>query len=284
MKLGYSAWSMPRLPVDEQIRIVKETGFAGIELICIERSTTDVDALNQAERRRIRSLLDASGLELPALHASVNPIDPDPEVAARNQARLRRSVDLSVDLAGPADPPAIVLMGYGSPDSYESDRERLAEIFRSLAEYGDDRGVNLALELHVGQAIDRPERARWLLDAVDHSRFRLNLDTSHLDVMGYSVADSIRPLVAYAVHTHVKDQRGRWPNHEYLIPGEGGYDYVTYFREMVRGGYTGFITTEMSVMVQRRASYDPVAAARQTSEVLRRAARDADVDLIQGGR
>ncbi len=78
MKLGYSSWSMPTLSVDEQIRTTAEIGFQGIELICIERSSTDVDKLDPAERRRIRKLLDASGLELPALHASVNPIDPDP--------------------------------------------------------------------------------------------------------------------------------------------------------------------------------------------------------------
>lgn len=277
MKLGYSSWSMPTLTVDEQIRIVKETGFTGIELICIERSTTDLDRLDAAERRRIRGLLDASGLDLPALHASVNPIDARPEIAARNQDRLRRSIDLAADLAGPEGPPAIVLMAYGTPDSYEADRTRLADFFRGLAEYGEQRGVNLALELHVGQAIDRPERALWLLDAVGHPRFRLNLDTSHLDVMGYSIADSVRPLVAYAVHTHVKDQRGRYPNHAYLIPGEGDYDYVTYLKEMAAGGYQGYITTEMSVMVQRRPDYDPVAAARQTYAVLSRASREAGV-------
>ena len=55
MKLGYSAWGMPMLPVDEQIRAVAEIGYTGIELICIERSSTDLEKLDSAERRRIRS-------------------------------------------------------------------------------------------------------------------------------------------------------------------------------------------------------------------------------------
>lgn len=277
MKLGYSAWSMPTLSVDEQIQIVRDAGFAGIELICIERSSTNLDLLDARERRRIRGLLDASGLQLPALHASVNPIDPDAERAARNVDRLRRSIDLAVDLAGSEQPPAIVLMGYGTPESYPEDRDRLADIFRDLAEYAAPRDVNLAFELHVGQAVDRPERALWLLEEVGHPRFRLNLDTSHLDVMGYGIAESIRPLVGYAVHTHVKDQRGRYPNHAYLIPGEGDYDYVEYLREMQQGGYRGFITTEMSVMVQRRPDYDPVDAARQTYRTLSSAFQQAGI-------
>ena len=279
MKLGYSAWGMPMLPVDEQIRVVAETGFQGIELICIQRSTTDVDTLDAAERRRIRRLLDAAGLELPALHASVNPIDPDADVATRNVARLRRSIDLAVDLAGPEGPPAIVLMGYGRPETYEKDRERLAQALRDLAEYGRQRAVTLALELHVGQAIDRPERVLWLLEKVDHPHFRLNLDTSHLDVMGYSIAESVRPLVEYAVHTHVKDQRGRFPSHEFLTPGDGDYDYVTYLQEMTRGGYTGFITGEISVMVQRKPGYDPVETARKTYATLSRAFKDAGLSM-----
>jgi len=279
MKLGYSSWSMPTLSVDEQIRTTAEIGFQGIELICIERSSTDVDKLDPAERRRIRKLLDASGLELPALHASVNPIDPDPSVAARNVARLRRSIDLAADIADPTGPPAIVLMGYGRPETYEQDRERLASIFRDLAEYGRERGVKLGLELHVGQAIDRPERVLWLLEHVDHPNFRLNLDTSHLDVMGYSIAESVRPLVAYAVHTHVKDQRGRYPNHEYLTPGDGDYDYVTYLKEMDAGGYRGFITGEISLMVQRKPGYDPVATARQTYRVLSKAFVEAGLTI-----
>ncbi|MGH2459940.1 MAG: sugar phosphate isomerase/epimerase family protein [Chloroflexota bacterium] len=279
MKLGYSSWSMPMLSVDEQIRATAEIGFQGIELICIERSSTDVDTLDPAERRRIRKLLDASGLALPALHASVNPIDPDPAVAAKNIARLRRSIDLAVDIADPSGPPAIVLMGYGRPETYEQDRGRLVAIFRELAEYGDGRGVKLALELHVGQAIDRPERVLWLLEHIDHPGFRLNLDTSHLDVMGYSVADSVRPLVGYAVHTHVKDQRGRYPNHEYLTPGDGDYDYVTYLKEMATGGYRGFVTGEISLMVQRKPGYDPVATARQTYQTLAKAFTEAGLPL-----
>lgn len=279
MKLGYSSWSMPTLSVDEQIRTTAEIGFQGIELICIERSSTDVDTLDPAERRRIRKLLDASGLELPALHASVNPIDSDQSVAANNIARLRRSIDLAVDLADPTGPPAIVLMGYGRPETYEQDRERLVSIFRDLAEYGSGRGVSLAIELHVGQAIDRPERVLWLLEQIDHPNFRLNLDTSHLDVMGYSIADSIRPLVAYAVHTHVKDQRGRYPSHEYLTPGDGDYDYVTYLKEMAAGGYRGFITGEISLMVQRKPGYDPVATAKQTYQTLARAFSEASLQI-----
>jgi hypothetical protein len=37
---------------------------------------------------------------------------------------------------------------------------------------------------------------------------------------------------------------------------------------MARVGYTGHITAEISLMVQRRPGYDPLAAAAQTYKVM----------------
>jgi sugar phosphate isomerase/epimerase len=279
MKLGYSAWSMPTMPVDEQIRHVSVIGFQGIELICIPGSSTDVDKLDADERKRIWQRLDRARIALPSIAGHANPIEPDPAKLAVNLARIRAAFDLAADLADPSGPPCVVLMGYGAPDSYESDRELLAERFHGLAEDAKLRGVTIALEFHVGQAIDRPERILWLVERVNHPNFRLNLDTSHLDVMGYSIADSIRPLAKYSVHTHVKDQRGRYPDHEFLTPGDGSYDYVTYFRELAAAGYDGFVTTEISLMVQRKPGYDPVGAAWKSFDTMTTAAWEAGVQL-----
>jgi sugar phosphate isomerase/epimerase len=259
---------MRTLPVDDQIRIVSSLGYRGIELVCIPDSTTDVAALDGAERRRIRGLLDAAGLQLPSIAGHADVLEPDSERLAANLGRVRAAFDLAADLAGPEGPPCVVLMGYGQPESYELQRETIAERFSGLAEDAARRGVAIGFEFHVGQAIDRPERIHWLLDRVNHPSFKLNLDVSHLDVMGYSISDSVRGLVEHSVHTHVKDQRGRYPNHEYLTPGEGDYDYVTYLREMRDGGYRGFITVEISVFVQRKPGYDPVEVAARSYRVL----------------
>src|SRR5690606_17804226 len=113
------------------------------------------------ERRRIRQLLNDSGLTLTAIAGHGNPLEPDPEVRAANERRVRAAIDLSVDLAGAEGPVPVVAMGYGKPEQYETHREVLAERFRELAEYAKQRGVVLALEPHVGQAIDLPERVVW---------------------------------------------------------------------------------------------------------------------------
>jgi sugar phosphate isomerase/epimerase len=85
------------------------------------------------------------------------------------------------------------------------------------------------------------------------------------------------------VHTDLKDQRGRAPDHEFLVPGEGDFSYARYLRAMQGVGYQGFVTVEISVMVQRRPDYDPAEVARRSFRTLTDAAREADVALEHHG-
>jgi sugar phosphate isomerase/epimerase len=91
------------------------------------------------------------------------------------------------------------------------------------------------------------------------------------------VEESVRLMAPHTEHTHIKDESGRFPDHQFLIPGEGEFDYVAYLQAMREHGYTGFITAEISIMVQRRPAYDPLAAAEQTYRTLARAFEQAGV-------
>src|SRR5205814_9510531 len=134
------------------------------------------------------------------------------------------------DLAGPTGPPPLVSMGYGTPQTYATDSAALAERFAALAQHATKTGGVLALEPHVGQAMDQPEKIVALMQAVDSPNVRLNLDNSHFEVMGRDMDEYLPLLVPYAVHTDLKDQRGRSPAPEFLVPGEGGLDYAPYLR------------------------------------------------------
>jgi len=96
--------------------------------------------------------------------------------------------------------------------------------------------------------------------------------------LGFFIEETVPVRVPLAVHTHVKDQRGRAPDHEFLIPGEGPFDYVRYLRAMRDAGYNGFITGEVSVMAQRRPTYDPLAATTLTFDTLSRAFDEAGME------
>ncbi|HEV7216518.1 MAG TPA: sugar phosphate isomerase/epimerase, partial [Chloroflexota bacterium] len=97
----------------------------------------------------------------------------------------------------------------------------------------------------------------------------------HFNVIGLSIEETVPVLAPLSVHTHVKDELGRAPDHQFLIPGEGEFDYVRYLKAMAATGYDAFITVEVSIMVQRRPEYDPLAAAAQSYNVLSRAFEEA---------
>jgi sugar phosphate isomerase/epimerase len=133
------------------------------------------------------------------------------------------------------------------------------------------------MEPHVGAALHRPEQVLWLLEQVDSPALTIHFDISHFNVQGIPMEESVAQLASHSLHTHVKDERGRDPDHEFLIPGEGEMDYPRYLRLMADADYDGHIVVEISLMVQRRPDYDALAAATQSYEVLARAFAEAGI-------
>lgn len=278
MKLGYSTWGMPTVPVDVALAHLAALGFDGVELTVIPGYSTELNSLNKSERRRILKLLHKHGLDLPAIAGHTSLMEEDASVHAANLERLKATIDLAVDWAGAEGPPAIDTTAGSQPDAWESRKALLVERTQELAAYAQARGVMIAMEPHVGSIIDTPQKMVELIERVGLPNVKVNFDISHFNVMGYSIEESVSTLAPHAVHTHVKDEIGLAPNHQFLIPGEGVFDYVTYLKAMERHGYTGYISAEVSVMVQRRPAYDPLQAATQTYATLAAAFETAGID------
>lgn len=264
MKLAFSAWAMRHLPIERQVEIVASPGYAGIELVSAPGAAIDPARLDAAGRRHVRAIVERGGLSLTAIAGHGDLIAPDGAERAAHEAHVRASLDLAADL----DAPVVVCMGYGRPETYEVDKVRIADAFRPLAEHAGRRGVVLALEPHVGQAIDLPEKCIELIELVGSPHFRLNLDNSHFECMGRDLNDYVPLLAPLSVHTHLKDQRGLWPEHEFLVPGEGDFDYPRYVRALQAADYRGYVTVEISVMVQRRPDYDPAEVAARSYAIV----------------
>lgn len=271
MKIGYCTWGMPTVPVDTMIPFLARTGYTGIELTVIPGYTTDLSLLDTAERRRIAQMLKDYHLELPAIASQTSMIDQEPELAQIHRARLMAAVDLATEWAIDGTPPAIDTTVGGKPEQWDELKPLLFERMAELVRYGEQRGVVIAAEPHVGSMLDRVDRVLELLNAINSPFLKLNFDISHFNVQGVPIAESVPALAPHSVHTHVKDERGIVPDFEFLIPGEGVFDYVAYLHAMRAAGYDGYITAEISIMVQRRPGYDPLAAAEQTYRVLARA-------------
>jgi inosose dehydratase len=277
MKLGYCTWGMPTVPVDTFVPFLSELGYDGIEITVIPGYATELSTLDHTERQRIARMLKDYHLELPAIAGHTTMIERDPDTAAAHWKRLTGAVDLAVDWAIDGPPPAVDTTVGGAPEQWDELKPLMVERVGELVRYGEQRGVIIAIEPHVGSMLDTPGRVLELLGAIPSPYLKLNFDISHFNVMGIPIAESVAALAPHTVHTHVKDERGVVPDFEFLIPGEGEFDYVTYLRAMRAHGYEGFITAEVSIMVQRRPGYDPLQAAEQTYQTLSRAFQQAGI-------
>ena len=277
MLLGYATWGMPALPIEVTLDHLARLGFDGIELTVAPGFSTELRSLDAAERGRIRRLLDQHRLALPSLAVHRDLVVDDPEQWAANLAYLRGAIDLAVDLTGSEGTPVINNLVGGASGAFDRERARLVGRLHQVLEYAVPRGVIVAIEPHVFTVLESPVTTKQLIDEIGSPFLRVQFDISHFDVLGYTIEETVPVLAPLAVHTHLKDQRGRAPDHEFLIPGEGLFDYVRYLKAMRQAGYDGFITGEVSMMVQRRPGYDPLAAATMTYQTLARAFAQAGI-------
>jgi sugar phosphate isomerase/epimerase len=281
MQLSYSTWGMPTVPIDEAVAHCAGLGFDGLELTVIPGWITDGATLDAAERRRIRMLYNDHHLALCGLCANTPLLDPDPASHVQNEARFRSYLEIAADMQQPGEGLTVSTTSGGAPAEWEAQKERLVDQYGRFAARAAELGVVVGVEPHVGAAIHRPEQVLWLLDQIRSDALTIHFDISHFNVQGMDMDETIAALAPHSAHTHVKDERGIAPNHEFLIPGEGEMDYPRYLRGMERAGYDGHIVVEVSIMVQRRPDYDPLAAATQSYRVLAEAFATAGLERTQ---
>lgn len=277
LQIGYTTWGMPRVPVDRALSFLHEQGFDAVELTVLPNYTTAVDRLDAGERQRIKERCDGYGLAMPAVAAHRSLLDEDSDAHRENMRVLKRAVDLCAGWSDGRGAPVLDTVLGGAPEDWEPRRDFIYERVRELVEYAAARNVVIGMEAHVGSALDTAEKSVELVEIMGSPHLGLNFDISHFDVLGMSIDEAVRLMAPHAVHTHVKDQRGLVPDFEFLVPGEGDFDFAAYLRAMHAAGYEGSITAEVSNMVQMKPGYDPFEAAALCYRTLEKAFAEAGV-------
>ena len=164
-----------------------------------------------------------------------------------------------------------------SEDAWQENRTLVIERFSELVSIASPMGVRVALEPHFATVVCNAPRALDVLQTVDSQALGLNLDVSHFAVQGLPIGEAVRALGPHAIACEVKDQRGVAPDFQFLIPGEGDFDYAAFLTELAGVGYDGSVAVEISVFRQRVAGYDPYDAAARSHAVLAKAFEEAKI-------
>ena len=300
MRIGYNTWSMATVPYTTFIPRLSDIGFTAIAISVVPGYTiggryvpnaADQERLAREDRARIKQAFEERGLELPSVIGNQSLVEDDPERNAAAMQRLRDSIDLCVELTPRGQGVPTLNTGIaGRSGDLEAKRQVILDRLGELAQYAQRRGVTLCIEPHVGGAIDTPERAEYIVGAVNNPALRLDFDVSHFEVVGVPTEDSVTRLAPLARAAEIKDQRfrycadgdqapegwlvpgngvgratapdGRPVEFQFLLAGEGTFDLPGYLRLMRAHGFGAPIAFEVSVQCQARPDYDALEAAR----------------------
>jgi sugar phosphate isomerase/epimerase len=217
--------------------------------------------LDSSARRRIKALVRQHGLDLSAVSFDLTLGANGDDALEQAMDDNRAAIDVAADLALDTVPARLASMAAGRVEDWPAIGPRLAEHART-------RGVVLTIKAHAHTAIDYPHKLIWLAEQIDQPSFRFTFDYSHFEAKGLSMELAMAPLLALSAHAGCKSTRGRWPSQEYRLPGEGDSQFGPQLELMIRLGYRGWLTPEISAMVQRRPEYDPYAAVRLAHQTL----------------
>lgn len=197
----------------------QNAGVDGIQLVaykCAPDVKYEVGAITPSRAAEIGSAFTERGLDIPLIGAYFNPVHPNTE-------KVERGIGVFKDYLDVASTVGCKVVGSetgsynGDPWIYHpmnhSDEalERVVETFSHLAEYAEDRGVNIGMEGAFGHVCHTPERLLEAVRRIGRDNIRIIFDLyNYLDISNvdetYDILDRGLSLFGKRILLfHVKD-------------------------------------------------------------------------------
>ena len=276
MKIAVSSGPLPDDPdaVDGRLAAkVRELGFTGVGVHFGANAGLDPVQLDRRRCHRAREVLAAYGVAIVQSWAfGANLAAPDGRAQI---ARLQEAVRVAADLGAPT-----VICGPGSHnprgvywphrDNHAPEAlEQLVAQLREAAKAAEHHGIAIALEPHIATALDTPERAREVIDAVGSPGVRVNLDPVNFvgDLRTLFDADALLhrvfgALADVAVSGHVKDVYAEERLVVHLsetVIGDGCFPIASYLQRFEQALPAGYLIVEHlpeELVAQAKAALD----------------------------
>lgn len=260
--LGFSLYGMKSLSLFAALEALAEIGYDCVELPVMPDWPADSALFGAGKRKQFRDELSARNIRLTALMENLPALGSDEQHRAHLE-RLRLAAQLAHDLSSGAATqlPLIETILGGKAGEFETVKQRLVERLTDYARVAADGGVVLAVKAHIGNATQRPDQLLWLLDEIASPSLRAAYDYSHFELQGLPMKQTTEALLPQSAFIHVKDTEQRDGKRGFLLPGEGGTDYVALLKLIAASPYRGDIIVEVSSQLSNRPVYDPIAAA-----------------------
>jgi sugar phosphate isomerase/epimerase len=225
--------------LEENVRLIRDLGYDGVELAVRDPSQVDVDA--------IASLVSECALVVPAIgtgqayiEEGLSFTDADPQIRRNAVDRIKHHVEFAKNFG------AKVIIGLirGTCAQRDEQREalkRVGDCLLECASYGAQHGVALVLEplnRYETSLLNNFRQTIEFLDDIAAENIGILADSFHMNIEEPSIAESLRFAGERIAHVHVADS-----NRE--APGRGHIDFAEFVTTLTTIGYDGFYSAEI---------------------------------------
>jgi len=232
------------LPIEERLRLIKDAGFPGIEAVTLEDD----------EFESMRKAVEAAGLEV---HSVMNtgpdnpPLSsPDSKEVKQGLARARQTIKTAGALG--ADSILLVPARVTESVTYEEAMKRSRESIPELIPFAEKHNVTIAIENVWNKFLLSPLEFVDYVDGFGSRYVRAYFDVGNIVVYGYP-QHWIKSLGARIAKVHLKDYS---VSQKAFVPlTEGDVNWPAVMAQLRAAGYTGYLTSEVSLGKETIESY-----------------------------
>lgn len=244
---------------EARVRLAGTTGFDCISVITNRASQSGKLLTTKKGRDQMIETCAAHGVEICALSAYANHLDPDAAVRRQAAGWFKTVVKAAAEMGVSVVP---ALAGRDPSKSIEENIPLFRKTWTPLAQFAADHGVRVAFEnwvggLDISHGINLavcPKAWRLMFEAVPNEAVGLEFDPSHLYWQGIDFVPAVREFGQRIYHVHLKDTE-ILPEKQYevgvtggafrfRIPGWGEIDWCSFFTALVEVGYRGAMVIE----------------------------------------
>lgn len=275
MKLGFFTAALPGNTLEEAAKWGAESGFQAIEIACwpYEKAARryagvthiDVNELDVARAKEIRSMLGGYDLTVSSLGYYPNPLHPDAEHRETVIGHLKKVIEAAEMLEVPV---VGTFVGKDRNKSVPQNLEDYARIWPPIVRFAKERGIKIAIENCPmifsydewpggDNLATSPAIWRKMWEIIPDENFGLNFDPSHLIWQMIDYERAIGEFRDRIFHAHAKDlhiDRDGLYNHGTTslgmgwqiprLPGLGDVDWGKFVAALTAAGYDYVISIE----------------------------------------
>jgi len=275
MKLGLFTAAFPQWSLEQCADFASSQGFETLEIACwpFEKANRryagvthiDVGALDAAEARKIRAMVEKKGLGISSLGYYPNPLHPDPEHRAAVIDHLKKVI-VGAELLGV--PVVGTFVGKDKNKTVPANLEDYSRIWPPIVKFAADHGVKIGIENCPmlfswdewpggNNLASTPAIWRKMWEIIPDRNFGLNLDPSHLVLQMIDYERVVLEFRDRIFHVHAKDlqidREGLYQNGVFALgmgwqiprlPGLGDMKWDKFISALYRAGYDGVISIE----------------------------------------